>query len=86
MRMRAAGQRKSVASILVNPGTTPYTIGERALGWVDENTERRGPFFLNWYTPGALIPTALRDYRERSKHMQSGELRSMYVALASEPS
>jgi hypothetical protein len=65
------GQRETVASILVNAGTTPNIVVERALAWVDENTKHRGPFFLNWYTPGHLIPTAMREYRERSKHMQS---------------
>lgn len=54
--------RESVASILVNQGTTPNVVVKEALDWIKTNFDR-GPFFLTWYTPGHLVPATLRSFR-----------------------
>ena len=60
--------RETVASILVNQGTTPNIVVEEILYWVEKN-QGRGPFDITWYTPGHLIPTTLRSFREQHPHL-----------------
>jgi hypothetical protein len=54
------GVRETVASIIVNQGTTPTRVVEAALEWIKA---QRGRYFLTWYTPGSLVPTILKKFR-----------------------
>jgi hypothetical protein len=60
------GVRETVASILVNQGTTPTHVVEAALEWVKG---QRGHYFLTWYTPGALVPTILKEFRDEDRSL-----------------
>ncbi len=62
--------RETVASILVNQGTTPNVVVEEALSWIAKNPER-GPFDITWYTPGHLVPSTLRSFRLEHSHLSA---------------
>jgi hypothetical protein len=55
--------RETVASILVNQGTTPNSIVKRALEWIFDHKKKGEPYFLTWYTPGHVVPTTLSEFR-----------------------
>jgi hypothetical protein len=40
--------RETVASIILNHGTTPNSVLKEALQWIKDN-KGSGPFFLTWY-------------------------------------
>lgn len=61
---RSGSSRETVASILVNSGTTPNSIVEKALSWIVDNKKKGRPYFLTWYTPGHVVPTTLSHFRE----------------------
>lgn len=56
--------RETVASILVNSGTTPNSIVESALKWIIEHKRKGQPYFLTWFTAGHVVPTTLSHFRE----------------------
>lgn len=62
--------RENVAEIFANQGTTPNEVVKGALQWIEKHAEE-GPLTVTWYTPGALIPATLRDFRERYKTWRS---------------
>lgn len=62
--------RETVASILVNQGTTPDIVVKEALRWI-ENHQDRGPFHITWYTPGNLVPGTLRSFRQNHQHLSA---------------
>lgn len=66
--------RETVASILVNQGTTPNVVVRVALEWIEENQGfelSNTTFDITWYTPGHLVPNTLREFRERSPHLSA---------------
>jgi hypothetical protein len=72
--------RESVASILVNQGTTPNVVVDEALNWIEAHPNR-GPFFLTWYTPGHLVPATLRSYRLSAPHLSSSTKLFLFSGL-----
>jgi hypothetical protein len=58
------GPRETVASILVNQGTTPNSIVKKALQWIFAHKKKGQPYFMTWYTPGHVVPTTLSEFRE----------------------
>jgi hypothetical protein len=66
--------RDTVASILVNQGTTPNRVVLEVLQWIEEQDKQEAsqkPFFLTWYTPGHLVPTTLRTFRDKYRHLKT---------------
>jgi hypothetical protein len=63
--------RETVASIILNHGTTPNSVLQEALHWIKVNNKQSGPFFLTWYTPGHLIPTTLKDLRDQDRGLRT---------------
>lgn len=63
-------KRETVASIIVNQGTTPNRVVKKAVEWVRTHNQQ-GPFFLTWYTPGHLVPVTLREARESNRHLRT---------------
>ena len=61
----ATGPRENTASILVNQGTGPNLVVDKCLRWVEEHPEE-GPFHITWYSPGALVPATLFDFRQKN--------------------
>lgn len=61
-------QRETVASILVNQGTTPNVVVVEALNWI-KNNRGEVSFDITWYTPGHLVPTTLRNFRDKYPHL-----------------
>lgn len=47
--------------IFVNPGTTPNTVVNVAVNWMEKNWAS-GPFSIKWYTPGMLVPATLMNF------------------------
>lgn len=62
VRKNPAEPRDTVASILVNQGTTPNVVVVEALDWIKKNWEE-GPFDITWYTTGGLVNATLHDFR-----------------------
>jgi hypothetical protein len=62
-----ASSRDTVASILVNSGTTPNVVVREALEWIKRNWKQSGPFDVTWYTTGGLVNATLRDFRESNR-------------------
>lgn len=61
--------RETIASIILNHGTTPNSVLKEALQWVKDN-KTSGPYFLTWYTPGHLIPTTLMEIRDQDRGLR----------------
>jgi hypothetical protein len=57
--------RENTASFLVNGGTGPNMVVEACLRWIEEHASE-GPFHLTWYSPGALVPATLYDFRQKN--------------------
>ena len=57
-----ADSRDTVASILVNQGTTPNVVVQEALSWMKAHWAA-GPFDVTWYTTGGLVNATLHDFR-----------------------
>jgi hypothetical protein len=68
--------RETVASILVNQGTTPSDIVTRALEWIFEHKEKGRPLFLTWYTNGHVVPTTLSQFRQIDDQVHQGKFSS----------
>src|SRR2546425_11543951 len=62
VRKNPAEPRDTVASILVNQGTTPNEVVHEALDWVKKNWDE-GPFDITWYTTGGLVNATLHEFR-----------------------
>jgi len=62
--------RETVASIILNHGTTPNSVLKEAVQWIKDN-KGSGPFFLTWYTPGHLIPTTLQEIRDQDRGLRT---------------
>lgn len=57
-----ADSHDTVASILVNQGTTPNVVVQEALNWMKAHWAS-GPFDVTWYTTGGLVNATLHDFR-----------------------
>ena len=57
--------RDTVASILVNQGTTPNVLVQQALTWIKTHW-KLGPFDITWYTTGGLVNATLHDFRSKN--------------------
>lgn len=66
----ALDPREPFASILVTQGTTPNVVVEAALKWIEQN-QHLGSFGIIWYTPGALVPGTLLDFRLRNPALRA---------------
>lgn len=60
---KLGSKRLDVATVLVNPGTTQQFIIRKALEWINANSQEAD---ITWYTPGSLIPTILKEYRDKN--------------------
>jgi hypothetical protein len=60
-----ANERETVASVLVNQGTTPNVGVQHALAWIKANWQS-GPFDITWFTPGGLVNATLHDFRTKN--------------------
>ena len=58
-----ADSRDTVASILVNQGSTPNVVVQEALRWISSHWTS-GPFDVTWYTTSGLVNATLRDFRD----------------------
>lgn len=65
-----ADTRETAASILVNQGTGPDVVVHESLKWIAENAQER-PFHITWYSPGALVPATLYDFRRENPHLSA---------------
>jgi hypothetical protein len=63
--------RKTVASVLVNQGTTPAVVATHALRWIKEHAIGDAVFHVTWYSPGALVPPNLHQFREENPHLSA---------------
>jgi hypothetical protein len=73
------GHTVTSASIIVNPGTTPNLIVQKALASVERELvdhPTQGAPHIIWYTPGALIPSTLREARVNNSLVNKGLMRS----------
>jgi len=73
------GHTVTSASIIVNPGTTPNLIVQKALASVEKELAdhpTQGAPHIIWYTPGALIPATLREARVNNSLVNKGLMRS----------
>jgi len=82
--LRPSGQsseatRETVASMIVNQGTTPACIVTKALEWIVKNKEIGRPYFLKWYTPGHVIPATLSRFRENDKSKSIGSALRLFL-------
>jgi hypothetical protein len=60
------GRHCAAHEFLVSPGSNPETASvKECMDWVVSNTDARGPFDLTWYTTGTLVPSTLKDYRDK---------------------
>src|SRR5712692_5424729 len=66
----ATEARENTASILVNHGTGPNMVVDESLKWIEEHAQE-GPFHITWYTPGALVPATLYDFRQRNPDLSA---------------
>lgn len=57
-----ADTRETAATFLVNQGTSPNRVVRESLAWIAEHRQE-GPFHVTWYSPSALVPTTLYDFR-----------------------
>jgi len=58
----AVDPRETAASILINQGTGPNVVVQESLHWIEDHAQD-GPFHITWYSPGALVPATLHDFR-----------------------
>lgn len=63
-------RRETAASILVNQGTGPNFVVDESLKWIEEHAQT-GPFHITWYSPGALVPATLHDFRQRNPDLSA---------------
>ncbi len=74
---QAPGDERKItaAKIMVNPGTTPNEVVKQVLEWikteVENNPDHAAAPNITWYTPGALVPATLRDFRCTYPHLRS---------------
>ena len=66
----ATSERETAASILVNQGTGPNEVVQASLRWIEEHAAD-GPFHITWYSPGALVPATLHDFRKDKPHLSA---------------
>jgi len=71
-------RRASVASINVNPDTTPNIIVKEALKWISEHP---ATFDITWYTPGTLVPSTLLDFRQANPQLQKAAQLFLFPGL-----
>lgn len=65
-----AAHRENTASFLVNQGTGPNMVVEAGLKWIEEHASQ-GPFHLTWYSPGALVPATLYEFRQKNPDLSA---------------
>src|SRR5882672_10716383 len=64
------GPRETAGSFLVNQGTGPNDVVKQSLDWIADHAQQ-GPFHITWYSPGALVPATLHDFRQRHPHLSA---------------
>lgn len=76
-------QRDTVASILVNQGTTPNIVVEETLKWVVEYTEggTLNTLNLTWHSPGAGVATTLQKVREAHTSLRQATYLFLFPGL-----
>jgi hypothetical protein len=70
----ATTPRESVASILVNQGTSPNVVVREALKWIEKHAAKpplNRVFHITWYSPGALVPATLHEFRQSHPHLSA---------------
>lgn len=63
--------RRTDASILVNPGTTPFTVVQAALKWLNKNWKEHGPFNIMWYSPSLMVASFLYQFKNEHPYQRS---------------
>lgn len=63
--------RQHASTIFVASGTTPDTVVTACLGWVKRYWAQSGPFSIDWFTPGTLVASTLRDFRTANQERRS---------------
>jgi hypothetical protein len=63
--------RKPTAVILVNGGTTPSTVVEAALNWIENKGYKGGRMNITWFTPGSLATGVLLRFIERNNDLRT---------------
>lgn len=66
-----ASLRETVAAVLVNQGTSPAVVARQALRWIEEHAVDNAVFHVTWYSPGALVPAALHEFRQNNPHLSA---------------
>lgn len=66
----ATSPRETAASILVNQGTGPNDVVHESLAWIAAHAQE-GPFHITWYSPGALVPATLHEFRQRNPDLSA---------------
>ena len=62
--------RETAAVYLVIQGTSPKEVGQECLQWISEHAGQ-GPFHITWYSPGALLPAVLYEFRQRHPQLSA---------------
>jgi hypothetical protein len=65
-----ADTRETAASFLVNQGTSPNRVVHQSLAWIAQHAQE-GPFHITWYSPSALVPATLHDFRSEHPHLSA---------------
>ena len=66
----AKGPRETAACILVNQGTGPNVVVSKSLDWIAQHSGD-GPFHITWYSPSALVPATLYEFRKNNPNMSA---------------
>jgi hypothetical protein len=66
----AADSRENAASFVVNQGTGPNVVVDECMKWIEEHASA-GPFHITWYSPSALVPATLFEFRQRNPDLSA---------------
>ena len=65
-----AAVRENAASFVVNQGTGPNVVVDECMKWIEEHAPE-GPFHITWYSPSALVPATLFEFRQRNPDLSA---------------
>jgi len=65
----SVSSRLKFATIIVNPGTTQQFVIRKGLDWIRLNDHELSQFDITWYTPGSLLPSVLKEFRDKNPHL-----------------